>query len=281
MHDVQPVQWDDDVYASAKNWAQKTGTTMRHSSSSERVAGTENDGENLAGTSAYSKHAGVDAVHMWYAEIQEPCGWKQSCFQSFTAGHFTAMIWKTINRIAYSDTSKKLAVGRYRGCDGKGPNFNNMYKTMVPPPKYTWDACVAKVSACPAFTGLKFGPSAHAVDGVEGCDGSSKAKSCPAGMTKGSGDCDSDGWLWYKFYASSCKAKYAGILGKITMRRYDIHEALIAPIMANPWPLAIVGGLVFVAAVIMITVRRSRVQEFHHDFLVAEEAEETGLSRLE
>jgi len=168
MHDVQAVQWDSDVHSGAKKWAEHTGESMTHSQGGTGYR-KKGDGENLAGTFKFSKHPGVDATHMWYEEIWNPCGWKKSCYQSFSAGHMTAMIWKSINKIAYSDTTGKLAVGRYRDCLGNGPNMMGEYKKMVPPQKYNWASCANKVlNQCSAFSGVH-------KDDVEGCGKQSAA----------------------------------------------------------------------------------------------------------
>jgi len=233
MHNVQAVQWDPDVHSSAKSWAQATGTTMKHSTAPSSYR-KSSDGENLAGTFKFSKQPGVDATHMWYEEIVKDCQWKKSCFQSFSAGHFTAMMWKSISKVAYSDTTGKLAVGRYRGCDGFGPNFNNKYKTMVPPPVANWETCAAKVLACPTFKGLT-------EKNVEGCEASAKS--------------GADGKLQMT-YKTTCKKKYAAITSLIS--RYEIPE-VFQTLAANPWPLAIACGSVFVLS-IGVALRRSRAR---------------------
>jgi len=197
MHDVQAVQWDPDVHAGATAWATQTGVNMQHSQ-----GGTPfrkfSDGENLASTFAFSTKPGVESTHMWYAEIEKPCGFKQSCFQSFEAGHFTAMIWKSVNKIAYADTTGKIAVGRYRGCDGQPPNLNDAYAAMVPPPKRDWATCADLVlKKCPTFMDLK-------EEHVEGCDSSG---ACCKGTANGG---------WYVTYGSKCSAKYAGMKSKVT-----------------------------------------------------------------
>lgn len=229
MHDVQAVQWDDSVYKSAKTWARATGKSMSHS-----TAGTQyrknGDGENLAGTFKFSKHPGVDATHMWYEEIWNPCHWSQKCYQSFNAGHFTAMIWKSITKIAYSDTTGELAVGRYRDCLGNGPNFNGEYKKFVPPQKHNWAFCVNKVlKSCPAFSDVK-------ENDVEGCGKQSSAWSS-----------SSD---WHMVYPKKCSSLYSGV-----HRLYDIPEFL-QPLMSNPWPLAIACASIF-ALFLVIAVKRS------------------------
>jgi hypothetical protein len=195
MHAVQSVQWDQDVFASAKAWAEQIGENMQHAPYGPDLP--KSDGENLAGTFAFAKHPGVDATHMWYQEIVAPCGWSQKCFQSFNAGHFTAVVWKSVNKIAYSDPTGKIAVGRYRGCDGNPPNFNDQYTTMVPPPVKNWETCAGEVLACSAFEGLS-------EENVEGCDAGGAC--CEGSEHEG----------WYVTYGSTCKAKYADITSKIT-----------------------------------------------------------------
>lgn len=232
MHNVQAVQWDSDVYAGAEKWAQYTGTSMSHSHSGTAYR-KASDGENLAGTFEFSKKKGVDATHMWYEEIVNPCGWKKSCFQSFNAGHFTAMIWKSINKIAYSDTTGELAVGRYRDCLGNGPNFNEAYTTYVPPPVNNWEYCANKVlRQCPAFSGLSD-------DDVEGCESSSASESCSGGP-----GCIG-GWHTHMVYATTCKNKYARITSQVS-RLYgmDIPQ-ILQPLMSNPWPVAFTCGSAF------------------------------------
>jgi len=235
MHNVQAVQWDKDVYDGAKSWAVVTGETMSHSHGGSQYR-KDSDGENLAGTFKESAHRGVDATHMWYSEIRESsyCNWQKSCFQSFSAGHFTAMIWSTINKIAYSDTTKKLAVGRYRGCDGKPPNFNGAYVQHVPAPVKNWGECATTVLACPAFSGLT-------EDDVEGCEGSTAWDS-------------SHGDDWYMVYKNKCSDLYANAVSKV-YRRYNIPEVL-QPLMSNPWPVAVACGSSFVIFLGM-AVRRS------------------------
>lgn len=233
MHDVPAAQWDADVYKGAKSWSQSSARYgMSHSVGSSAYR-KGSDGENLAGTFKYSSKRGVDATHMWYEEINNPCGRKQSCYQSFQAGHFTAMIWRTMTKIAYSDTDKELAVGRYRGCDGSPPNFNAAYAANVPVPKYNWAHCAQKVLSCSAFSGL-------VEDDVEGCKSSSAWSS------------NTD---WHMVYATKCSHEYA--------RLYNT-PALFQPLMSNPLPVAgaLAGGLVFFVGLV---VRRRRTQEVRQD----------------
>lgn len=224
---------DADVYAGAKSWSQageRNGMTHSASGSQYRKG---SDGENLAGTFDYSTKRGVDATHMWYAEIMNPCNGAKSCYQSFNAGHFTAMIWRTVSKIAYSDTDKKLAVGRYRGCDGNPPNFNSAYAANVPAPKYNWGHCATKVLGCSAFSGL-------VEDDVEGCDSSAAWSS--------SRD-------WYMVYKKKCSAEYADLTSKVS-RLYNI-PAFLQPLTSNPLPVA---GACAAALVLVLglVVRRSR-----------------------
>lgn len=277
MHDVQSVQWDKEVYDSAKGWAQSTGTTMKHSSSgtSDRP---ESDGENLAGTFKASKHPGVDATHMWYSEIEEPCGNAKSCFQSFNAGHFTAMIWKTVNKIAYSDTTGELAVGRYRGCDGTmwtSPNFNSAYAKNVPPPIHNWGECTTKVFACDAFKGLNDGVSKDAKD-VDGCGEKSSPQVIWSSSKPGCG-MDGPGCVVYKEGSggkSSCGTKYADLTSKIS-RLYNIPEAL-QPLMSNPWPVAVACGcsfVIFLGMAVRRSWRRSDAASQDSELLSGEDSE--------
>jgi hypothetical protein len=196
------------------------------------------DGENLAGTFESSKHRGVDSTHMWYEEIDKDCNYKKSCYQTFTPGHFTAMIWSSINKVAYSDTSKKLAVGRYRGCDGNPPNFNNGYKTHVPPPKHNYGDCLAKVLGCATFGGL-------AESDVDGCGAKVTANSKdPAGN-----------WVWKTVYKQHCKAKYAGIMSKLSRLDDAAIPQLFQPVVANAWLVAVATALV--GAAVMVRRRRT------------------------
>jgi hypothetical protein len=115
MHDVIPVKWDAGVHADAKKWAEKTGEAMVHSHSPSGYR-KGSDGENLAGTFKFSKKPGVDATHMWYAEIEENCHWSKKCTKTFTPGQF---------------------------------------KDMIHVPVHNYKFCLDKVLACPAFKGLK------------------------------------------------------------------------------------------------------------------------------
>lgn len=270
MHDVRPVQWDDEVYTSAKKWADYTKESMVHSPHSGTAYRAGTDGENLAGTSEASFHRGVDATHMWYAEIADPpCSYDASCYQSFTAGHFTAMMWKSMAKIAYSDTSKKLAVGRYRGCNNDAPNFGGQYKKMVPKPVKTWAACIAEVNKCQAFDGIEFGAEAHGANGVEGCDGHSVSD----------GKNPDGSWIWKKEYQKSCAAKYANILTD-TARLYDI-PGMPEFFTSGPGLCTLVSGLFLASVVVMLAVRRRRGVAREHELLVPElegsVLEETGL----
>lgn len=226
MHDVGPVKWDDEMYASAKSWAAKIADRSRHSKSG--ISRPSTDGENLAGSATNSvSGASVDAANAWYSEFGRACKFKKSCWQSFSkrSGHFTAMIWKTLDRVAYARQGPgKTGVGRYRGCDDKPPNFNNAYAKNVPPAKRTYEECVAKVNACPALKG--------AFDFT-----------------------DSQGPEWYNKRGYFAKKGQRGFA-----RRYEIPEVL-APLMANPWPLAVASGLVFAIAVALMKRRRSRAPE--------------------
>jgi hypothetical protein len=169
------------------------------------------------------------------------------------------MIWKTISKIAYSDTNTELAVGRYRGCDGNPPNFNSAYAKNVPPPKRNFADCASKVKACPAFNDIDVGPKSWGANGIEGCKRGTKS-------TANSKD-SSGNWIWHSFMkytmdsAQTCRAKYENILSKVTARLDEETTQVPAPfLMANPGPLAVVSGLVFAAAVVMIALRRARAR---------------------
>lgn len=232
MHDVQAVYWDDSVHEGAKKWADYTQTSMVHSTGGSAYR-RASDGENLAGTFKSSPHPGVDATHMWYSEIAEPCYYGKYCYQSFSAGHFTAMIWSTINRISFSDPTGELATGRYRGCDGQPPNFNNQYAAKVPPPVHDYATCRATVLACPAFSGIT-------ADDIEGCDGQAQWSSTED---------------WHVVYGSKCADKYANIVSQAA-RLYNVPKVLV-PLAANPWPLAVACSAFFLLLAFAVKRRRA------------------------
>lgn len=275
MHDVGPVQWDDSVYQNAKKWSQQTNSFrrrgMRHSHSGT-IYRASSDGENLAGTFKNSKHRGVDATHNWYSEIGECSGcayYSTSKYGKGHTGHFTAMIWKTISKIAYSDTNTELAVGQYRGCGGKPPNFNSAYAANVPPPKHNFAACAAKVKDCPAFSGIDIGAASWGANGIEGCT---------RGTTANSKD-SSGNWIWKMKYASAsaqtCAAKYDNILSKVKARLdEETAQVPVAFLMASPGPLAIASGIIFAAAVVMIALRRTRARGREFNQVCLDEVED-------
>jgi len=254
MHNVQAVRWDADVYGSAKKWADHTQTYMSHSDGSWCP---DSDGENLAGTFDFSKHRGVDATHDWYSEIEEYCSYGKSCYQSFTAGHFTAMIWSTVNKIAYADPTKELAVGRYRGCDGNPPNFNSAYRQHVPSPKNNYATCVSKVLACPAFSGLS-------ANDLEGCNG---------------GGAWATGRDWYMDYKKKCASKYSNIVSRASRLYAFPNGVLDRLLVSNSWPLPVAAGSTFVLLVAFAVKRAWRQQSPQFETLQDEsfiEVERTG-----
>lgn len=249
MHNVQPVIWDAGVHADAKKWAQHTGKAMVHSTSPSSYR-KGSDGENLAGTFKYSVKPGVDATHMWYEEIAKDCHYSKKCYQSFSAGHFTAMMWSSIDKIAYSDTTGELAVGRYRGCDDSPPNFNDQYKDMVHPPVHDYGYCLDKVLGCDAFKGLT-------EDNLDGCEAS-------AGMSGGK---------WHMVYAKKCKAKWAGIVGKLTSRLNDDKiPQLFQPLLANAGVLGL-GVALLVVGSLAVVLRKRRRLALDHPFVDTEGGE--------
>jgi hypothetical protein len=236
MHDVIPVRWDGDVHQHALTWAKTTGETMAHSQTkSQGGPRKDSDGENVAGTFKFSKKPGVDATHMWYEEIKKDCHYKKSCYQTFTPGHFTALMWSSVDRIAYADPTGKMAVEQLRGCDDKPPNFNNQFKEMVHPPVKNWETCATEVLKCATFKGLT-------EDDVEGCDSSSI----------------SDGTTWSMKYAQKCKAKYADIMSKLVDRLDDeTIPQVFPPSIANAGLVGLAVGLVLVGALALAVRRRS------------------------
>lgn len=241
MHNVQPVIWDADVHKGALSWAQHTGEAMVHSHSPSSYR-KGSDGENLAGTFKFSVKPGVDATHMWYEEIAKDCSYSKSCYQSFSAGHFTAMMWSSIDRIAYSDTTGKLATGRYRGCDNKPPNYNDQYKDMVHPPVHDYGYCLDKVLGCDAFKGLT-------EDNLDGCDSSAAS--------------DNSG-KWSMVYKQKCKAKYANIVSKLTSRLNDDKiPQLFQPLLANAGVLGLGVALLVVGSLAVVVRNRRRLARGH------------------
>lgn len=251
MHDVQPVEWDPDVYASAKLWADKIGEFKHRSDSADCPY---SDGENLGGTFKASNHRGVDATHNWYSEMMNPCYFRSSCYQTGAdgSGRLTAMIWSSVKYIAYADPTQEVAVARYRTCDDRPPNSLNEFKRQVPVPSRTYDECLTKVLECPTFKDLT-------PDDLEGCEGIIRSNA-----RDGNGQ-----MVWTMRYERSCQEKYSYILEQTTRLDNASAPALLRPrrevrgegaaaSILRALGGATVGFAVFGAAVLAVRLRLRR-----------------------
>jgi len=115
MHGVGKVTWDNRLAEKAKQWADRSASGERGNSGSphDPKLNTEKiDGYSMGENMAFrpSNNAFAKANFQWYDEVEE-CTNFPGCTASggFTSGtgHFTAMVWKSVQKIGCAVSSSK------------------------------------------------------------------------------------------------------------------------------------------------------------------------------
>jgi len=236
MHGVSAVQWDHDVYLSARRWAERTGEAMAHSRLG--VYRRSDTGESLAGTTLSSKRPGVDAAQTWYSEILGACEGRAACFQTANASNFAALVWRDVRGVAYANPTGRLAIGRFQAQEGGlAPNTPNEYRGEVPLVIKGYGHCSEAVVDCPAFKGITPGD-------MDACDVAAEASELHGA------------WVGKTVYRTKCTDKYRTLarLGLFEMHAHAPGFARLRNVMPQTmvWTLTVIAVFISMGAVALV-----------------------------
>jgi hypothetical protein len=154
MHNAPANLWSNPVADDIKTYLAGK-TSMVHSDCYNVAPPAGPAGENLfMGTGSYTPGF---ATQSWYSEIDKPgCGNPgfPGCGPNGPVsgtGHFTAMIWKGVQKIGCTSNANGIKGCRYKAGDTKGtdtPNMGGAYTINVFAPARGFAECKADVEKC-------------------------------------------------------------------------------------------------------------------------------------
>jgi len=150
MHNVPAVSSSNQIALDTFNQF-KDQKDLTHSHSYNLPPPVGPSGENLY--RGFSPPEPIDAVRLWYKEVQACSALPEGCQGSAThvTGHYTGLIWAGVEDIGCTINGNNLAACRYKGTDKlscKTPNMKGSFEQNVFKASQSFKTCWAKLSAC-------------------------------------------------------------------------------------------------------------------------------------